>query len=94
MTREQAVEFLNKITDAWKALQNESLPVFDWYECTPYVKGDSLAIHGLEYIMDALGYPRVRMHFSENADQYIMYWNGVQVHTLAWPARIGKEVEK
>ena len=93
MTREQAVEYLDKVTDAWRVIQTAELPINEWYTSTPYARGERLPVHGLEEIIDALGYPRVRKHFCEDADQYVLYWKGVEVYTLVWPARIGEKKE-
>lgn len=93
ITKEQVIEYLNTVTEAWKTLQSAELPIFNWHPSTPYCKGDRLALFDLDKILDVLGYPKVRKHFSDDADQYVLHWKGVEVYDLVYPPRIGAKKE-
>ena len=96
ISKEQTIEYLNRVTNAWKELVKPSAPVCGGWCAHVYdhsTGGGQLAIHGLDDLVEVLGYPKVRRHFSDGADCLALHWNGVDCYTLVYPARIGEKKE-
>ena len=92
ITKEMAVEYLNRITEAKKTLDTPFNPELSLisednaFWC--YHGFKRLLIDGTQKLAEAVGHPYIRKSANENADYVLFHWNGIEIYDLDFNKRI------
>ena len=91
ITKEQAIEYLDRVTDAYKVLM---VPLFTdrpkWVTDNVYwiPMAEGLLISDASKLAEAVGKPFIRRSSSERSDVIEFHWNGVRIYDYPLHKRI------